>query len=292
MERAEGIFSFSHLTLHEYLTAYHVVQQPDQIQALVEQHLTDDRWREVFLLVAGLLSNANTLLAWMAATIPILLATEKLKALVNWADSATTGSLGAYKPAAKRVAVLYLSLDFYLYLSLDLYLYLSFCRLLCHSLDLSLCHSLDLSLSSPLSRPLDRSLSCALSLDLSLDLSKSFEKVKIFQDVHFIGLTARLAALKARVPKSDPADKIYQEFAKQLVQTWCGALHLQPEWLDLSEREADSLEKYLSANLLLLKCKEAAVRVSRETWAGIEERMLTVEDRENTAAVGAGLAES
>ncbi|MCY7391338.1 MAG: NACHT domain-containing protein, partial [Leptolyngbyaceae cyanobacterium CAN_BIN12] len=89
VERARDTYSFSHLTFQEYLTAQHVAQQPDLMPALVEQHLTDDRWREVFLLVSGSLSNANTLLESMAAIITTLLTTEKLKALVNWANNAT-----------------------------------------------------------------------------------------------------------------------------------------------------------------------------------------------------------
>jgi hypothetical protein len=31
---------------------------------------------------------------------------------------------------------------------------------------------------------------------------------------------------------------------------------------------------------LLVRCKEAAVRVSPQTWAGIEARMLTVQEGE------------
>ncbi|MBM0740527.1 NACHT domain-containing protein [Phormidium sp. CLA17] len=268
--RAEGIFSFSHLTLHEYLAAYHVAQQPDLMQALVEQHLTDDRWREVFLLVAGCLRNANSLLEPMAAKAPTLLTTEKLKALVNWVDRSTAGSPGDYKPAAKRVAALFFSLS----LDLSFSLFLS----------LTLSRSLSLHLSLPL--PLDFDLSPGLDLSPALTLSCSllrcleFERIKIFKQVDFTGLIDRLEGLKARIPEGGPSKEIYQKFVKQLVQIWCAALHLQPEWLELSKQEAESLEKYLSANLLMVQCKEAAVRVSRETWAGIEQRMLTVEDGE------------
>lgn len=289
VERAEGIFSFSHLTLHEYLTAYHVAQQPDQMQALVEEHLTDDRWREVFLLVAGSLSNATPLLESMAAKTPTLLVMEKLKALVNWADSATAGSLGDYKPAAKRAAALDLDLALALYHFRSRSLYLSLDR----SLYLFLDHSLDRSLTFYLHSFLDRSLYLDPSsyLDLDLDRPLEFKKIKIFNQVDFIGLAARLKGLQARIPEGYLSKEIYQKFATQLVQIWCGALHLQPEWLELSEQEATSLERYLYANLLIVQCKEAAVRVSRESWAGIEQRMLTVEDGKKTPVVGAGLAE-
>ncbi|MDJ0712868.1 MAG: hypothetical protein QNJ54_01450 [Prochloraceae cyanobacterium] len=50
--------------------------------------------------------------------------------------------------------------------------------------------------------------------------------------------------------------------------------------IDFSEEEFICLENYFNANKLMIDCKEAAVRVSQETWDGIEERMLlpTVQD--------------
>jgi hypothetical protein len=46
--------------------------------------------------------------------------------------------------------------------------------------------------------------------------------------------------------------------------------------VNLSEEEAKALENYFYANLLILMCKEAAVRMLPKTWEGIEERMLRV----------------
>ncbi|MEH2452455.1 NACHT domain-containing NTPase [Nostoc sp.] len=54
--RAKGIYSFSHLTFHEYFTAreFVVVRQSSEeaLQNLVS-HITEKRWREVFLLAVG-----------------------------------------------------------------------------------------------------------------------------------------------------------------------------------------------------------------------------------------------
>lgn len=44
--------------------------------------------------------------------------------------------------------------------------------------------------------------------------------------------------------------------------------------LDLSSSEIKALDKYLDANLLMIECKKAALRVSPETCQGIESRML------------------
>ncbi len=52
VERATDAYSFSHLTLQEYLTALHIVEEQKE-KELVDEHLMDERWREVFLLVVG-----------------------------------------------------------------------------------------------------------------------------------------------------------------------------------------------------------------------------------------------
>jgi hypothetical protein len=44
--------------------------------------------------------------------------------------------------------------------------------------------------------------------------------------------------------------------------------------IDLSESELAALDNYFYANLLMVECKKAAVKVLSETWKGIESRML------------------
>ncbi|MCZ0899882.1 histidine kinase, partial [Microcoleus sp. HI-ES] len=58
VERAEDVYSFSHLTLQEYLTAQYIADN-NLIEPLVTGHFGDRRWREVFLLVAGLVRAKN-----------------------------------------------------------------------------------------------------------------------------------------------------------------------------------------------------------------------------------------
>ncbi|MBD0361338.1 MAG: NACHT domain-containing protein, partial [Coleofasciculus sp. C3-bin4] len=100
--RAEGIYSFSHLTLQEYLTAQYI-DDHRQIERLVTEHLTDARWREVFLLVAGLMrGGADDLLLLMEKEAQKYINTPKLQALLRWAEQATAGSESNLKPVAKR----------------------------------------------------------------------------------------------------------------------------------------------------------------------------------------------
>ena len=108
VERADDVFSFSHLTLQEYLTAQYI-DDHRLVEKLVTEHLIDKRWKEVFLLVAGLMrGGADNLLLRMEKQAQKYINTRKLQALLNWAEQITSGSPGGYKPVGKRaVAITY-----------------------------------------------------------------------------------------------------------------------------------------------------------------------------------------
>jgi predicted NACHT family NTPase len=115
VERAEDAFSFSHLTLQEYLTAQFIADQnyeQNQLDQLVQQHLTNESWREVLILIAGLMrGGAEPLLLTMERQAQTYLGSEKLQALIAWTREVTNGTLGNHEPAAKRVLALSLALS-------------------------------------------------------------------------------------------------------------------------------------------------------------------------------------
>ncbi|WP_292711099.1 MULTISPECIES: hypothetical protein [unclassified Nostoc] len=91
-------------------------------------------------------------------------------------------------------------------------------------------------------------------------------------------LIAQLEALKATLPDDKQPKEVHRAFAKRLQETLLNAFHLTPEMINLSEEEAKALGDYLYANHLIIQCKQAAVRVSPQTWEAIEARMLLVPD--------------
>jgi predicted NACHT family NTPase len=65
IERAKGIYSFSHLTFHEYFTAREIVYNSHPLDATLKelvQSATNRRWREIFLLITEMLRDASMLL--------------------------------------------------------------------------------------------------------------------------------------------------------------------------------------------------------------------------------------
>ncbi len=109
VERARGIYSFSHLTFHEYFTARKIVASCNPytaddptLQGLVS-NVTEKRWREVFLLTATMLDSADVLLRLMKYRIDGFLAKdEELQKFLRWLDEETRVVESPYKLSALR----------------------------------------------------------------------------------------------------------------------------------------------------------------------------------------------
>ena len=61
--RAKDLYSFSHLTIHEYFVAQYIIQNNENglLNTIMEENFQNRRWREIFLLVATMLDSANNM---------------------------------------------------------------------------------------------------------------------------------------------------------------------------------------------------------------------------------------
>ena len=271
VERAEDVFSFSHLTLQEYLTALYASQDSEQIAALVSDHLTEQRWREVFLLVAGIVRSADRLLLQMEKTAQHLISTPTLQVLLSWTDQVTTVSEGGYSLVGKRAAVIYFALrlarisvvsNFSCYAGAKALHVLD--RDLANTLAVDLPHDLVHALADAVDAAVDNN---AMAFRSALANARTFEGLKILKDGILSMLIDGLEVLQAGIPDYEQPKKLWRSWMMDVFQ-------LKREWLDLSEDEDNALANYLYACDLMVRCKEAAVRVSRTTWVQIEGRML------------------
>jgi predicted NACHT family NTPase/DNA-binding CsgD family transcriptional regulator len=91
--RAKGIYSFSHLTFHEYFTAAKIVtscKTKEALQANLGCHLTEPRWREVFLLATGMMEDATELVELMKKQVDELVADDgKIQEFLCWLNEKT-----------------------------------------------------------------------------------------------------------------------------------------------------------------------------------------------------------
>ena len=92
VERAHNIYSFSHLTFQEYFTARYLADyaKPELLITTTSTHMMDNSWREVLLLTASLLEDADKFLDVLLKKA----ATEgridpNCRRLINWAIKET-----------------------------------------------------------------------------------------------------------------------------------------------------------------------------------------------------------
>ncbi|MFM9265323.1 NACHT domain-containing NTPase [Tychonema sp. BBK16] len=294
VERAEDVYSFSHLTLQEYLTAQYIADN-NLIEQLVFDHLLDSRWREVFLLVAGLVrskNGADDLLLLMEKEAQKYINTPKLQGLLQWADAATKDSEGDFKPVGKRaaaIAILIGNTNFnYLMIADGIVRYddnigyasvyeIGYANVndIANANGIANANSITIGYSN--FTVLRYEYTIDYTIRKAIKFAQKFKNVKIFKEVNLTQLIAQLKELLKQSPDADKPIQIYLAFLDRFLDTWCHALHLNPEIVKkLSYEEAKALGYYLSANYLIIQCKEAAVRISAKTWEEIESRMLVL----------------
>ena len=277
VERAEDVYSFSHLTLQEYLTAQYIADN-NLIEQLVTNHLCDRRWREVFLLVAGLVRSKNgaddLLLLMEKEAQKYIINMPKLQGLLQWADEATKDSEGDFKPVGKRAEAIMIAIG---YANANTYANdnaSAYTNAYTNAYDIAYAYAIVNAYA--LANTYTYGEGYANANAFAIALTEEFKKIKIFKDVNWNELIAQLETLKDQEPDYGQPEQVHLAFADRLLNTCFNALHLAPEIVKLSEEESESLRDCLYANYRIIQCKEAAVRISATTWEEIESRMLLV----------------
>lgn len=110
VERAVGIYSFSHLTFHEYFTAKYIVEHKERgTLTSLARHSHKRHWREVFLLVATLLDEADDMAVAMLDAAGQLIADRSvLVEMCAWSGARTKVAHHDGSQYAVRLAYIYL----------------------------------------------------------------------------------------------------------------------------------------------------------------------------------------
>ncbi len=266
VERSRDVYSFSHLTLQEYLTAKYI-NDHHILEKLVAEHLADKRWRGVFLLVAGLMRRgADELLLLMEQEAQKYINSLKLKALLEWADWVTDGSESDIKPVLQRVIAIAIATA---YTNVDPY-----GKLIIYAMaNVNAVYIIN-NIANNIAKANPKA--NAEAITNSIAISHTLEELKIFKKVNFNVLMRQLTALQSQLFSLQKTRQGQKKFAEQLIEINLKAFNLNREWLNFSQRESLEWGNYIYINYLIVQCKAAAVRVSPQTWAGIEERMLRV----------------
>jgi hypothetical protein len=249
----------------------------------------------VFLLVAGLVrskNGADDLLLLMEKEAQKYINTPKLQGLLQWADAATKDSEGNYKLVGKRAAAIAIgnaiakaianaiANDIANSNDWDIPYEIAYAYDIGSAIGsayaIAKVNAIALAYANLITYLKANTNANAITIAKAIAIAEEFQKIKIFKDVNWTELIAQLTALKNRFPDANQSDRIDLAFLDCLLDTWCNALHLNIEIVKLSNEEARALRDYLSANYIMVECKEAAERISPKTWEEIESRMLVV----------------
>ncbi|ARV60241.1 hypothetical protein BZZ01_17820 [Nostocales cyanobacterium HT-58-2] len=115
VKQAQDLYSFSHLTFQEYFVANYIIesQNTEIVKEVIQQKLTNHQWREVFLMIAGRLANADDFIKLIFNQINTLVNSKKLQDMLTWLDDVTT--LHGVKSSSWRAFYLFVDQEFELY---------------------------------------------------------------------------------------------------------------------------------------------------------------------------------
>lgn len=295
VERARQIYSFSHLTFQEYFTARHFVTGTSSSLPKLVAHLTEKRWREVFLLTAQMLPKADLLLQLMQQTLERLIefpvyfsnftsgakhkpdkiaVNEIWYKFLSWVSEKSLAIKTPYKSATVRAFYFTLALPPNHHLGGDQALAMLIEPQLGGklegelALDLALVHALGVALAlTPALFP-DRLTALSLALDFDhLIVEESLVKL--------------LTELKQNLPKQDQDRDSLKEWWQVGGTAWVSKLravmieqrNIGHEW-HLDQKSQQFLEQYYYANKLIVECLNSNCQLTSVVRQEIEEKLL------------------
>jgi len=282
-------YAFSHQTFQEYLTAEEFVNSKQLLSQLII-HITEPRWREVFLLVAEMLMPADELLRLIKESIDRLLENQIFQQFLQWLDDKSTQVKEVENVRYKLASIRAVYFDLALELNDGNYFYTEyFEKTLAYAIDPAINDNLDSALD------LDFKLYHALrfenfynsfcygipsSLNLPLDLDLANNHLNfLIHSTQNPGLQYKLQELKDCILEPEADFEHRQErwkahrfiWIKQLRDMMIKYRNIGHTWL-FNKEQIKLLKQYYEANKLLWECL-AISNVSVEVRSHIENNL-------------------
>ncbi|MEA5510568.1 NACHT domain-containing NTPase [Crocosphaera sp. UHCC 0190] len=276
VERAKDIYSFSHLTFQEYLTARKIIANDnqnleDELTKLADQML-DFRWREVILLIMSMLPKADVMIEKMKQFLDNLVKQDlDLQTFLESLNRKVKSMKTSYDEAAVRAFyfTLFRHRDLNLALSLDS----NFAKkeqlnpeiLLDSTLARAFMDSLNL-LDNPSAKNF-------LNLCFTLELEQKFPLESEF-------LTG-FKQLKLKLPNPDEGKEAIVNWVKNQGKQWVEMFRdiliqyrqIGYDW-QLNQQQKELWNSYYDANLFLVECLQGDCQVSIEVKKTIKSTLL------------------
>jgi hypothetical protein len=270
VNRYNDVFSFSHLTIQEFLTAKHIVDNNLDVNKLVTEHLGNKRWREVFLLLAGL-RNADDLLLIIEQQSQTYITMPKLQRLLVWVNEVSDSNLGDFQPVGKRAMAIANAIAYAASTIPTTYIIAnaSFIDTNTTSIAYAYVNAIAYARSGHANSSAN-----TIAIQHFVRYVQWAIRFKIYCGLDLQNTIDQLKNLQIQMSDDWQPKAEQQAFHKQLISIFLLAFHLTPEIVDLSKLEIEAIDNYLYTTQLLGECNRAAVRRTPEVWRQIEERML------------------
>jgi predicted NACHT family NTPase len=296
IERAQKVWSFSHLTFQEYLVTRQILANcnplsiNDPILNKLVSHVIDKRWREVFLLATTMLEKPDVLFSLMKAIIDkILLKYPPLQNFLIWVHQKSKSVDTPYKSAAVRVFYFNnCGLGFFDKIDNSIYSYLE--KIPCLYLEG------EISIDYHLKMALGNSYNLVRDIQQDPEGDPDANQGLYYSSDGLFGVLVLMSRLKTypqrgenmikeliQLCKYNPHQQ-WKEF-KQWWQTngkgWTEKLKLfmteyrniEHDW-QFSEEQHKLLQQYNDANELLVDCLNSGCSISQKVKQEIEEMLL------------------
>lgn len=276
VQRAHNKYSFSHLTLHEYLAACHYYKS-GRSREVATATLSEKRWREVRLLLAGLQEpHADAFLLAIATTTAGQVTSEPLKRLLYWAEQVVKVDESPQQIASRRTLMIMfaltlaharegaLNLDFGCAIDIALALDLDHIARIYNDLDLNLDHIARIY-NHPHARGGAPTFAYARALHLILGAIVMDQRIiTAEQSAGFVKAFETIDRLNNRPQPLTGA--AVEELANTL-----GFPSLEPLYM-----YAQQYNTLLTCTWIVLECRAAAERVTQAGWDRVCERLFAL----------------
>jgi hypothetical protein len=278
VERARGEYSFSHLTLQEYLTAKYIVDN-NLVGQVVKAHLTERRWREVFLLIAGLIlgkQQTSDFFGVMGQVAKDFLQTKlgkKFVPVLIWADRMTKDSVNSpIKPPGRR-AIAYANAIAIAY-AYPYAIAISYANALAISYAYAYTYAYTVAIANV--NAYVYGISNAKLIEALITLAELFQQDQIFSTVNYQPLSTTLREEQDFWnTKPQLTLEEFQERIKEIFQVWNQTFSLTPDLLNFEYGEIYNIDhQYFYIYRLMLDCQKIAPNLAPGVWAEIEDGML------------------
>jgi NACHT domain len=255
VNRYEDIYSFSHLTIQEFLTAKHIIDNQLDISEIVQEHLCDERWREVFLLLVGL-RKADDLLMAIDQEAMNYMATPKLKRLLAWVEEVAKPTSGDVQLVGKRaMAIAYANMIAFAYDNTNVCAHVNrianayanvYANFFVNVNVNGIAYANVIAYANGIANANVLTYVNRITnvIDCFIEYAKWVIKFEIYQGLSLTAAISRVEKLKSQIPDNNQLPKIQQKFAQKLIKILLATFHLTPEMVNLSREETRAFDNY------------------------------------------------